>query len=56
MAKAQDAPIPPAELEKWGGVIAIMQACDKAAGITDPGTVAAAAAYRAAAAANGRRL
>jgi hypothetical protein len=37
--------IPPAELARWDATIATAEAADKAAGITDPGTVSARAAY-----------
>lgn len=55
MADMQDTPISPAELERWNATIATAEACDSAAGITDPGTVAARAACGAAAAANWKR-
>jgi hypothetical protein len=48
-----DAPLSAAELARWNETIATAEECDKAAGITDPGTVAARGAHTAAA--NGRR-
>jgi hypothetical protein len=42
-----------AELDRWNATIKTMEAADKAAGITDPGTVSARDAHTAAA--NGRR-
>jgi hypothetical protein len=50
-----DTPIPPAELALWGAAVTALEECDKAAGITDPGTVNARAAFGRFAAANGRR-
>ena len=52
---APDAPIPPAELDRWDATIATAEAADKAAGITDPGTVSARSAFGRFAAENGRR-
>lgn len=42
-----DTPILPAELARWDATIATAEACDKAAGITDKGTVSARAALAA---------
>ena len=52
---APDTPIPPAELDRWDATIATAEAADKAAGVTDPGTVSARSAFGRFAAANGRR-
>jgi hypothetical protein len=53
-----DAPIPvipPAELDRWDATLRTAEECDKAAGITDPGTVSARSAFGRFAAANGRK-
>ena len=52
---AADTPIPPAELDRWDATTATAEAADKAAGITDPGTVNARSAFGRFAAENGRR-
>ena len=49
---ATDAPILPAELDRWHETLVTRELCDKAAGKTDQATVNARAAYKAAA--NGR--
>ena len=50
---SSDTPVSPAELDRWNAAIRTLEECDKAAGITDPATVNARAAYEAAA--KGRR-
>jgi hypothetical protein len=49
---ANDTPQSQAELDRWNATIKTMETADRAAGITDPGTVAARDAHTAAA--NGR--
>jgi hypothetical protein len=44
----------PAEIARWDATIGTAEACDSAAGITDPGTVAARAAFAAATVAGGK--
>jgi hypothetical protein len=53
VAETLTAVIPPAELARWDETIATAEACDKAAGKTNLGTVNARTAHTAAA--NGRR-
>ena len=48
-----DTPRSKAELDRWNATITTAEECDKAAGITAPGTVAARDAHTAAA--NGRQ-
>jgi hypothetical protein len=43
--KLPDAPVPPEERAARNGAIETMELADRAAGITDPGTVAARAAW-----------
>jgi hypothetical protein len=48
VADQQDTPVPVAELNRREATVSMMEACDKAAGITDKGTVSARAAVNAA--------